>query len=216
MLPFKKIVTDLEHRKACWFSKKAMGKNTLGNIVKRLAEKGGLSGRKTNRSTRKTTVASLLHSDVEATKIMQLTGHRNVQSINDYITVSLKKQQHMSNIMSDIGSGSAKTNYVSIESTHTTTCTGNRDTVESRSEIAFEENIDSDLLNLDFENVQEITNQISKYERNENISVNLPVNSCETAMNKENICSHPRFSMTSNASIGNVTINIYGDNFKNP
>ena len=75
-----------------------MGKNTLGNIVKRLAEKGGLSGRKTNRSTRKTTVASLLHSDVEATKIMQLTGHRNVQSINDYITVSLKQQQHMSTL----------------------------------------------------------------------------------------------------------------------
>ena len=61
------------------------------------------------------------------------------------------------------------------------------DTVESRSEIVFEENIDSDLLNLDFENVQEITNQISEYERNENISVNLPVNSCETVMNKENI-----------------------------
>jgi hypothetical protein len=85
--------------------------------------------------------------------------------------------------MSDIGSGSAKTNYASIEST----CTGNRDTVESRSEIVFEENIDSDLLNLDFENVQEITNQISEYERNENISVNLTVNSCETVMNKENI-----------------------------
>jgi hypothetical protein len=139
------------------------------------------------------------------------------------------------------------------------------DTVESRSEIVFEENIDSDLLNLDFENVQEITNQISKYERKENISVNscetvmnmeyisvnlpvnscetvmnkenisvnlpvnscetvmkkenisvnLPVNSCETVMKKENIFSHPRFSMMSNASIGNATINIYGDNFKN-
>ena len=89
--------------------------------------------------------------------------------------------------MSDIGSGSAKTNYVSIESTHTITCTGNRDTIKYRSEIVFEENIDSDLLNLDFENVQEITNQISQYERNENISVNLPVNSCETVMNKENI-----------------------------
>jgi hypothetical protein len=122
------------------------------------------------------------------------------------------------------------------------------DTVESRSEIVFEENIDSDLLNLDFENVQEITNQISKYERKENISVNscetvmnkeyisvnlpvnscetvmnkenisvnLPVNSCETVMKKENIFSHSRFSMMSNASIGNATINSYGDNLKNP
>lgn len=118
--------------------------------------------------------------------------------------------------MSDIFSGSAKTNSVSVESTHTTTCTGKRDTVESRSEIVFEENIDSDLLNLDFENAQEITNQISKYERNENISVNLPVNSYETVMNKENICSHPRCSMMSNASIDTLTINNYGDNFKNP
>jgi integrase len=63
-----------------------------------LAEKGGLSGRKTNHSARKTTVTSLLHYDVEATNIMQLTGHRNVQSINDYSTVSLKQQQHMSTL----------------------------------------------------------------------------------------------------------------------
>lgn len=33
ILPFRKIVTDLEHREACWFSKQAMGTNTMGNIV---------------------------------------------------------------------------------------------------------------------------------------------------------------------------------------
>jgi hypothetical protein len=80
---------------------------------------------------------------------------------------------------------------------------------EKLHEIVFEENIDSDLLNQDFENVQEITNQISKYERKENISVNscetvmnkeyisvnLPVNSCETVMNKENISVNPMWKM---------------------
>jgi hypothetical protein len=50
---------------------------------------------------------SLLHSKVEATQIMQLTGsgHRNVQSINQYSSVSLEQQEAMSNILSDISCG---------------------------------------------------------------------------------------------------------------
>ncbi|CAG2204425.1 unnamed protein product [Mytilus edulis] len=67
---------------------------------------GGLTGRKVNHSVRKTTVSSLLHSNVEATTVMQLTGHKNVASVNEYSSASLQQQQTMSNILSDIGSGS--------------------------------------------------------------------------------------------------------------
>ncbi|CAC5387501.1 unnamed protein product [Mytilus coruscus] len=66
----------------------------------------GLTGRKVNHSVRKTTVSSLLHPNVEATTVMQLTGHTNVASVNEYSSASLQQQQTMSNILSDIGSGS--------------------------------------------------------------------------------------------------------------
>jgi len=82
-----------------------MGKNTIGNIVKKMAEKGNLSGRKVNHSCRKTGVAELVNSDIPPTTIMQLTGHKNIQSINDYNTVSLQQQKKMSNVMANIGSG---------------------------------------------------------------------------------------------------------------
>ncbi|CAG2220035.1 unnamed protein product [Mytilus edulis] len=88
-----------------WYSMQPMGKNKLGELVKVMSEKGGLTGRKVNHSARKTTVTSLLHSHVEATTVMQLTGHKNVASINDYSSASLDQQIKMSNILSDIGSG---------------------------------------------------------------------------------------------------------------
>jgi hypothetical protein len=68
--------------------------------------KGGLSGRKVNHSGRKTTVTSLIHSNVEATTVMQLTGHKNVASVNEYSSASFNQQQHISNILTDIGTGS--------------------------------------------------------------------------------------------------------------
>ncbi|XP_076105700.1 uncharacterized protein KIAA1958-like [Mytilus galloprovincialis] len=88
-----------------WYSMRPMGKNKLGDLVKVMSEKGGLTGRKVNHSARKTTVTSLLHSHVEATTVMQLTGHKNVASTNDYSSASLDQQIKMSNILSDIGSG---------------------------------------------------------------------------------------------------------------
>ena len=57
-----------------------MGKNKLGELVKNMSEKAKLTGRKVNHSARKTTVTSLLHSNVEATTVMQLTGHKNEES----------------------------------------------------------------------------------------------------------------------------------------
>ena len=65
-----------------------------------------LSGRNVNHSGRKTTVTSLLHSNVKATTVMQLTGHKNVASVNAFSSASFNQQQHMSTILIDIGTGS--------------------------------------------------------------------------------------------------------------
>ena len=81
------------------------GKNTLCDFVKTMCEEAGVQGRKTNHSARKTTVTALAHNKVPPTQIMQVSGHKNVQSINKYCSASLDQQQEMSHILSDVGSG---------------------------------------------------------------------------------------------------------------
>ncbi|CAC5359258.1 unnamed protein product [Mytilus coruscus] len=95
-----------ENAKETWFTMQPLSKNTLGDLAKKMFIKGGLTGRKVNHSVRKTAVSSLLHSNVEATTVMQLTGHKNVASVNEYSSASLQQQQNISNILSDIRSGS--------------------------------------------------------------------------------------------------------------
>jgi len=68
-----------------------------------MAEKGKLQGRKTNHSARKTTCTKLLHSGIAPTTIQQLSGHKNVPSVNNYANASLYilMQEEMSDILSD-------------------------------------------------------------------------------------------------------------------
>lgn len=79
-----------------------MGKNTIGTIAKTMSMKAGLMGRHTNHSGRKTTVTKLVEKNIPVNDIMQLTGHKNVKSINDYSTANIQKQQEMSSAISTI------------------------------------------------------------------------------------------------------------------
>ncbi|XP_071128790.1 uncharacterized protein KIAA1958-like [Mytilus edulis] len=88
-----------------WYRKQPMGKNTLSDFVKTMCEEAGVQGRKTNHSARKTTVTALAHEKIPPTQIMQISGHKNVQSINEYCSASLDQQQEMSHILSNVGSG---------------------------------------------------------------------------------------------------------------
>ncbi|CAG2229273.1 unnamed protein product [Mytilus edulis] len=140
--------------RALWFSKQPLGKNKLGDLAKTMSLKAGLTGRKVNHRARKTTVTSLLHSYVEATQIMQLTGHRNVQSINRYSSSSLEQQEKMSNILSDISSG----NRGSIANKP-----GNVSNQPSKSFHNIEQLTDDDLTNVD---VDAMVACIESYEEN--------------------------------------------------
>jgi integrase len=73
-------------------SRNIMGKNTIGNIVKA----GGIQGRKVNHSARKTATSSLVHAGVPPTLVQQLSGHKNVNSINNYSTASYDKHTNYS------------------------------------------------------------------------------------------------------------------------
>ncbi|KAJ8318343.1 hypothetical protein KUTeg_003434 [Tegillarca granosa] len=79
-----------------------MDKNKLGSIMKVMCEKCGITGRKVNHFAPKTTVTTLVHNRVPPTKVMQITGHMNINSINNYSSASVEQQKRMSNILSDI------------------------------------------------------------------------------------------------------------------
>jgi hypothetical protein len=77
-----------------------MGKNTIGSLGKRLAQIGNLSSKKTNHSARKSGISMLLHDNVPPTEVMQISEHRNIQSLNSYSSLSIKQQQCLSNKLS--------------------------------------------------------------------------------------------------------------------
>ncbi len=70
------------------------------NQLKRMAASAGLSGKKTNNSARKTMVTCLTKNSVPETQIIQLTGHKNLQSLNSYKKASLQQQKEMSHVLS--------------------------------------------------------------------------------------------------------------------
>ena len=84
-----------------WFTKQVIGKNTIGNIAKQMALQAGLSEARTNHSGRKTAIQTLLHAGIPPTDVMQLTGHKNVQSLNSYSKLSNDQQHSISNLLSN-------------------------------------------------------------------------------------------------------------------
>ena len=86
-----------------------MGKNTIGLIIKDMCTEAGIAGRKVNHSARKTGITSLMHAGVQNTVVMQLSGHKNVNSINNYSTASVNQQKQMSHILTNFSGNDGST-----------------------------------------------------------------------------------------------------------
>ena len=85
------------------FKAAPMGFNKLNSLMKTMAEKAGLNAKNlTNHSARKRMIQKLNDHEVPPTHIMQISRHKNVQSLNDYSSLSEKQQRDISNIMSAI------------------------------------------------------------------------------------------------------------------
>ena len=91
-----------------WYKRQRMGKDRIGSIMKRMACSAGVTGKKTNHSARKTMVTALTNKNVPETQIIQLTGHKNLQSLNSYKKASMEQQKDMSHVLSSY-SAPAKT-----------------------------------------------------------------------------------------------------------
>ena len=72
----------------------------LNRIMKELADRSGIQGRKTNHSARKTIIQTLCTANVPDSTIMQLSGHKSVSSLNHYKKPSLDQQRYMSTLLS--------------------------------------------------------------------------------------------------------------------
>ena len=94
-----------------WYTVQAMGVNKINAIMKTLVEGTALetSGKRfTNHSARKTLVGKLKKARVERAGIAKITGHRNIQSIDDYDEGDEEEQCELSMAISSRNNSSAR------------------------------------------------------------------------------------------------------------
>ena len=79
-----------------WFKTSAVGQRKLNTLTRKMAVKAGLGANVKNHSGRKTIIHSLTNNNIPATDIIQLSGHKNLQSVTNYSVVPEKQQIKMS------------------------------------------------------------------------------------------------------------------------
>ena len=92
------------------FKKSAVGQTKLNSLMRKMAEKAGLGPNVTNHSGRKTMIQALTNNDIPATDIIQLSGHKNLQSVTNYSVVPEKQQVKMSHTLSELSTGNHSRN----------------------------------------------------------------------------------------------------------
>ena len=75
--------------------------------------------RLTNHSARKYLVQKLNDNEISTTQIMQITGHRNANSVNNYSSLSDKQQEKISGILSFAGPSDKREPLASTSTTTT-------------------------------------------------------------------------------------------------
>ena len=82
-----------------WYKNQPVGINTLGNFMKRMAKAAKISGKKTNNSAWKTMIKWLVKENVNPLHVAQLSGHKNLKSLDSYSSASVEQQKSMSLII---------------------------------------------------------------------------------------------------------------------
>ena len=100
-----------------WFKCSPLGVNSLKSMLKNMIRDSGLETDTllVNHSTRKHLVQKLVDNDIPPNEIIRITGHKNVNSLNNYSSLSDKKQQQISAVLSNAASTSQSLSAVSIE-----------------------------------------------------------------------------------------------------
>ena len=120
---------------ALWCKKSPLGKNEIGKLLTKAAQNAGLPGRVTNHSVRKTCISRLLDSDVPENYVAQLSGHRNLKSLDLYKSASIQHQRRMSLALSRSTTTSELQAVGNTQATTTVESTSMTTTKEARSTI---------------------------------------------------------------------------------
>ena len=104
--PFYLAVNNLQPSSLsirAWFKAQPIRVNKLNSLLKDMVSEARLgleNKRLTNHSARKHLVQKLNDKEIPPTQIMQITGHRNVNSVNNYSSLSDKQKEKISSILS--------------------------------------------------------------------------------------------------------------------
>ena len=80
------------HNNNIWYMRSPLGKNEIGKFLSKAADSAGLqrAGDKlSNHSVRKTSISRLLDANTPEIFVAQLSGHKNLQSLQSYKSTSL-------------------------------------------------------------------------------------------------------------------------------
>ena len=112
------VPEDRLHNSDIWYYNRPLGKNKLGEFLSKAAnvlQQRSASSRSkvSNHSARKTAITSLLEKNVNPLHVSQLSGHKNVDSLNSYYVASNEQQQIMSDIINrKTGSGASSSQSI--------------------------------------------------------------------------------------------------------
>ena len=137
-----------------WFKAAPTGSNKLNSPMKTMAEKAGLNAENlTNHSARKRMIQKLNDHMVPPTHIMQISRHKNVQSLNNYSSLSEKQQRDKSNIMS--ASTSASGSLATQETEEVSLSTGNQQSPQQALSLFQGANIQGGTFNISLNSVSQ-------------------------------------------------------------
>ena len=91
-----------------------LGKNEICKLMETAAQSAGLQGNFTNHTVRKTCISRLMDAEVSLNYVAQLSGHKNLKSLDSYKAVSADHKRKMSLILSRSGQESIQTSTVSV------------------------------------------------------------------------------------------------------
>jgi len=85
-----------------WYLRQRVGFKKLANLMKTMCQGAGINKKFTNHSARKHLIQKLRDNGCCPTDIMQISGHKNVQSIINYSDMSVETHKKCSNILSNV------------------------------------------------------------------------------------------------------------------
>lgn len=82
-----------------WYYKKAVGRETLGNVVKNIMKNAGFEGHFTNHSLRRSCATRLYNAGISEQVIQETTGHRSSDGVKAYKCTSTSIKRKASEIL---------------------------------------------------------------------------------------------------------------------